>query len=103
MDPGADCRGGEGAVQGIIGFSAVSQASTHEMLVVPHWLCARLFPDTARYSLGTPGRTSDTKLSQTGLLNRMHLCKSIFFQGILVDLNAIKNNNIRYFTHFGGI
>ena len=34
-----------------------------------HWLCERLFPDMARYSLGTPGRTSDTKLSQTGLFN----------------------------------
>ena len=33
----------------------------------------------------------------------MHLCKPNFFQGILVDLNAIKNNDVRYFTYFGGI
>lgn len=66
-------------------------------------LCPKLFPDVARYSLGTPGRPSDTKLSQTGLFNRMHFCKSIFFQGILVDLNAMKNNDVSYFTYFGGI
>ena len=101
--PGAHCRGGEGAVWGFVGFSETSQASTHEMSVVPPRLCPKLFPDVARYSLGTPGRTSDTKLSQTGLFNRMHFCKSIFFQGILVDLNAMKNNDVSYFTYFGGI
>lgn len=101
--PGAHCRGGEGVVRGIVGFSEASQASTHKMLVVPPWLCPKLFPDMARYSLGTPGRTSDTKLSQTGLFNKMHLCKSIFFQSILVDLSAMKNNDVRYFIYFGGI
>ena len=33
----------------------------------------------------------------------MDLCKSNIFQDILVDLNAIKNNDVKYFTYFGGI
>lgn len=32
------------------------------------------------------------------------ICVSLFFfQGILVDLNAMKNNDVSYFTYFGGI